>query len=216
MNGTITMHRRTAATLTLGLLLTVLTLAGCAGWGGGGGSLSVTSLEPSGGQLRGGFEQGIYRYDDRNTVTVVLFDGPADNPTQAVTIRMFWKPRAGRTPIDQTATNSVLNYVILPGDPSQEAGIYSGAGFTYPSGKAGGRSFQASVWEAHLKLSDASANFQDRLGPAQLTGGFSARRDDAQVDQVLRKLHVQLRQRLGYPRLVGLDGEVESGLARGE
>ena len=43
---------------------------------------------------------------------------------------------------------------------------------------------------------------RDRLGQAVLKGRFAAVRDEAALSRHLRQLNLQVRQRLGYPRLV--------------
>lgn len=192
-----------------GLALSVI---GCRNTGGG--RLSIRSSADQLTVLRGGFERGIYSFDGKNTATFVLLDGPTDNPTQAVTIRLFWTPRAGRTPIDRTATNATIHYLIFtPGDTA-EAGVYSGAGFVYPSENPGGRTIEASVWESNLLLTDRSEAFNDLLGQAVLKGAFAARRDDLGVQETLRRLDNMVRERLGYPRFVEAPSTSFSSQAR--
>ena len=185
-------------------LATCLWLAGCSGAGpsDSAGQLSIRSRSDLRTALKSGFGAGIYSYDDRNNVTVVLFDGPQENPAQAVTIRLFWKPRAGRTPIDATATNATIHYIIFTGTETKLAGVYSGAGFVYPKNTPGDATFTASVWDANLLLGDSTWGFQDLLGQAQLKGGFTAQRNDAKVQESIRRLNILVRERLGYPRFV--------------
>ncbi|MCX5658845.1 MAG: hypothetical protein NTW19_03885 [Planctomycetota bacterium] len=202
MRDTRTLSMFRAAAL-LGLMLAAM---GCTPQGGG--NLSIRSLTERDTTLRGGFTTGIYRYDDRNHFTVVLLDGPIENPTQAVTIRMLWAPMAGRTPIDGTATNATIHYVIFAGAEKAEAGVYSGAGYIYPTSDREAEKLEAGVWQANLRLTDRSPGFEDLLGQAAVKGGLTARRDDAAVEEALRKLNVLIRQKLGYPRLV------EAGAAR--
>lgn len=185
----------------LALLLVVAGLA-MACTPSGGGQLSIRSLTENDAFLRGGFSTGVYRYDDANHITVVLLDGPIENPSQAVTIRMLWAPRAGRTPIDATATNATIHYVIFTGTDRAQAGVYGGAGYIYPTSKRQASTLKAGVWEANLRMTDRSEGFEDRLGQAAVRGGLTARRDDVAVEATLRKLNVMIRQKLGYPRLV--------------
>jgi hypothetical protein len=189
---------------TVALLVAVATLGGCRKQGGG--RLSIRSSANELNVLRGGFERGIYTFDGRNTATFVLFDGPVERPTQAVTIRLFWTPQAGRTPIDRTATNATIHYLIFtPGDNAQ-AGVYSGAGFVYPAENPGGKTIEAAVWESNLLLTDRSEAFNDLLGQAVLKGSFAAKRDDLAVAEALRRLDGMVRERLGYPRFVDASG----------
>lgn len=189
-------------------LLACLACLGCArlGIGQTGGKLAIRSQAELKTVLQSGFETGLYRFDDKNNATIVLFNGPPENPAQAVTIRLFWQPRGGKTPIDQTATNATIHYVIFTGAPAQQAGVYSGAGFVYPKNSPGGARLQGSVWEADLVLQDSSSGFKDLLGQAKLTGSFAVRRDDAGTLGAIRRLELMVRQRLGYPRLVERDG----------
>ena len=166
-----------------------------------GGSLAIRSQAEVDTVLKGGFKTGLYSYDDKNNLTIVLLDGSIDNPTQAVTIRLFWAPRAGRTPIDASATNATVHYIVFTGDTKQ-AGVYSGAGFMFPDTEIGGSRIQAGVWDANLVLSDRSERFNDLLGQAKLEGSFSARRNDAETLHLVRQLNILVRERLGYPRLV--------------
>jgi hypothetical protein len=165
----------------------------------GGGALSVESLSNEAVSMRGGFETGLYSFDGKEHITVLLYDGPIDNPTQAVTIRMLWRPQAGRTPIDPTATNATVHYIILGGEA---VGVYAGAGFLYPGSELGGDSLSAELWDASIRLSDSNASFNDLLGNAMVQGGFRARRDDVAVEQAIRHLNMVIHSRLGYPRMV--------------
>lgn len=128
---------------------------------------------------------------------------------QAAVIRMFWSPRAGTTPIEAEATNATVHYVIFPHDADDtgagtggapQVGVYTGAGFLMPGAKPGGNKLSAEVWDASLRLEDATPAFLDLLGRAELDGSFTARRDDARVELLLRDLRRMATDRLGYPR----------------
>lgn len=196
--------------LLLSAMSAVVVLGGgCAGMGGEGGRLAVQSQSSPGTVLSSAFTTGVYGFDDKNNLTVLLFDGPPQNPTQAVAIRMFWRPRAATTPIDRTATNATIQYMVFAStggaNAGNEVGIYSGAGYVYPKSELGQPLLTASVWDAALRLSDRSEGFNDLLGKAELKGGFTAVRDDVAKEQLLQRLNVLVRERLGYPRLVMLD-----------
>ncbi|QNN23135.1 hypothetical protein HED60_12930 [Planctomycetales bacterium ZRK34] len=182
------------ALLSLALLSGLLTLGGCAG-----GTLAVRSTGEEAAELTGNFTTAVYSYDDLNNLDVLLIEGEPESPTQAVHIRMYWQPRAGRTPIDVRATNATINYVVFTG---QGAGVYSGAGFLFPKNNPGGGTFTASLRSTAVRLLDASGNFADRLGRADATGSFSAKRDDDATQRLLRTVEVYLRNQLGYPRFV--------------
>lgn len=196
---------RTVVAPTVLVALVCYSLSGCATLklgDDGGGKLTLQSHSEKDLVLKGGFDTGIYCADDKNHLIVVLFDGPVDRPTQVLTIRMFWKPRPGRTPIDHTATNASIHYVIFAGEDREEVGIYSGAGFVYPNSQPGRKTLRAGVWQANLRLADASDGFADLLGQSVLKGRFTAQLDELSVDQVLHRINVHIQQRLGYPRSV--------------
>ena len=192
--------------LILALVLTATTTGCGRPWlnlGRGGGTLQVTSnVDEATAVLRGNFQTGLYRLDSSNQVTVVLIDGPVESPDQAVTIRMLWPPHAGRTPVEETATNATVHYVIFPATPAEQVGIYSGAGYLFPSGDPGGSRMQADLWQATLKLDVATDGFRDLLGSATLEGRVKARRDDTGTSRTLRRIQQYLHQMLGYPRQV--------------
>ncbi len=185
---------------SLFITLTALLLTGCVDHGGA--NFAIHSVIQPNTSLRANFTQGIYRFDDKNTMTILLLDGPIENPTQAVTIRLMWAPHAGKTPSGRTATNATIHYVIFAGSAHQEVGLYSGAGFVYPESKPGADTLKAGMWEASLRLTDKTPGFDDRLGQALGNGGLHARRDDGGVDENIRRLDVLVRQKLGYPRMV--------------
>jgi hypothetical protein len=175
-------------------------LSGCAAQGSA--SLAITSQSERGAILQGRFTTALYRFDSQNQVTMLLLDGPPEAPSQAVTVHMFWTPRAGRTPIDPTATNATIHYVIFAGDHEKQAGVYSGAGFVFPHSQPGGNSFSADIWQSTLRLTDATAGFKDLLGPADLQGSITVKHDDVAMEKMLRLLNIKLHDTLGYPRLV--------------
>jgi len=172
-----------------------------------GSSLQVASVDPAGVHLASNFSTGIYALHEDHSITMVLFDGPRDNPRQAVTIRMFWRPRAGLTPLDATSTNATVRLMLFPDHEDQPIGIYEGAGFLQPRQLPGGTSMRAGLRQSNMRLVDASEGFTDLLGPAQLAGEFSVQRDDAAVPEAIRQLDQLVAQRLGYPRLVDADAE---------
>ena len=169
------------------------------------GELAARSMTEGGATLEGGFDTAVYSFDGKNRLTVLLYDGPIDDPRQAVTIRMFWRPRAGRTPLDGAATNATVNYVVFASDDRSSVGVYSGAGFLHPKSKLGKAQLAATLRNATLNLSDSDPTFVDLLGHAVLEGRFTARLDGTGLEQALRQLRVNVRNRLGRPRMVRSD-----------
>ncbi len=169
----------------------------------------------------GGFDRGIYSHDGPSILTVLLTEGPEDNPTRALIVRMFWKPKAAATPLDETATNATVQYIIFKnGDADGESGgpsggnsggnsggvgVYSGGGFLYPETQPGGAVLTANLWQATLSLADQSEGFQDTLGPSILRGRFNAKRDDEGMIDAVRRVNIAVSEALGVPRFVRVD-----------
>lgn len=195
------MRRPVARSILITLIATAaLVQLGC---GGSGGNLTITGNQATQVVLDASFDSGVYRLEDPDTLTAVLWEGPMNSPRQVVTVRMFWNPQAGRTPLDPNATNVTVHHVIFSGDAGRQVGVYAGAGFLLPRSWPGDASFTGIVRHASLQLSDRSDAFADLLGQADMEGQFTAVRDDAAVGQRLHQLNTLLLQRLGYPRLIG-------------
>ena len=186
------------------LLLALVFTGGC-GLGPGSGpaaNLAVWSQANPLVRMAGGFDTGLYAFDEKNNLTVLLLDGPVEQPAQAVTIRVLWVPRAGRTPIDPSATNATIHHVIFTGPDQGQVGIYSGAGYVFPKTRPGSKILKAGVWQSTLILSDHSEGFGDLLGRAAMEGTFTARRDEADFRLALHSLNRLIGTCLGRPRMV--------------
>lgn len=157
----------------------------------------------------GGFDRGVYSYDGPSSITVLLTDGPVNAPNRALIIRMFWKPKAAWTPLDETATNATVQYIVFGPetgpDKRRDVGIYSGGGFLYPKKKIDGIFLDANLWQATLTLSDSTEGFEDTLGSSILRGRFIAERDDEGIMNSLRLVNIAVSESLGVPRFVRAD-----------
>ena len=205
------MRVRRPPALTL-LALWLCLLGGCAS----PSSLVVRGQAAAGAggpvELTGDFDACFYRKTDENAATFVLLDGPPERPRQAAVIELFWRPRSGLTPVDPSATNMTVTHLVFAqrerelgreaGDRG-ELGVYAGAGFLFPRKALGARTLVAGVWDASLRLETRSEGFVDLLGLASMTGSFTATRDDARVEELLRRLSLEARERLGFPRPLG-------------
>lgn len=167
-----------------------------------GGQMELKSTATDGVVLGGQFDTAMYRFDDLNNLEILLVDGSVDDPTQAVLLRMFWQPRAGRTPLDETSNSATIQYFVFADD---QVGVYSGGGLLYPFNDPGETDLRASFRDGSLRLSDASDRFADRVGVAMASGLLNAQRDDGRTSRMIDRLRARLRQSLGYPVLV--DGD---------
>ncbi len=167
-----------------------------------GPELSIRSLTIPGRALKGRFETGLFSYDGRSRLTVLLYEGQIDDPQQAITIRMFWRPGSASTSRSTIVTNATVHYVIFTGNENESVGIYSGAGFLHPKSKLGKAELSANLKEVTLNLTERSDGFADLLGQAVLEGPIYACMDAAALDHALRQLNIKVRQQLGHPRMV--------------
>lgn len=182
-------------------------------------ALAVVSQDDDSLRLRGDFNAAYYVFDSTESLTIVLIEGPEDEPTQAAAIRVMWAPKAGLTPINPDATNATIQYVVFANRRTEEGyfrevGVYSGAGFLYLDSEPGDASLTASLWEADLLLADRSDRFKDLLGQSTLRGSFTAERNSEKVQQLLQQLNLNVSERLGYPRLVA--NETDRSLAQSD
>lgn len=181
----------------LSVLVTTLLLAGCGNfrlWGGPSAEMAAVS-NSSGKALRPAFTTAIYRAADRSTVDVYLTDlplarlaDPADKldglSGSIVHVALFLQPVAGKTPIDPTAcSGSVRQLVIADG----AAGIYGGGAFI-TTAEPGKESLSGTVRGGTVRLTQASNDFNDLLGPASMEGAFTARYDDAACRAIAQRL----------------------------
>ncbi len=179
----------------------------------GRGDLQLSSRAREQLDVGSSFTRGYFSVDEKNAVTVVLLEGDPDAPTAALTLRMFWLPRVGSTPIDRTATNTSVHYVVFGSSLSnrdaaaqtEDVGLYAGAGFLYINSGLEAKNLKAGLWEAHVRLADRSEGFVDQVGPSLMAGSIRAQRDDEQVTAILQRLARLTSDRLGYPRLVLAD-----------
>jgi hypothetical protein len=197
MGSTIGATRRLFLT-TLGcvMLTALLLLGGC----GSSGTLIVERRGDGEQLLESRFDSVIYRFEDDNGATLVMLRGTPERPEAAATIRLFWRPRAGTTPMDSTATNATMHYVLF-GDGGALA-IYSGAGFLLTDDRPGEVTFKGTVTGATLRLSETTEGFDQGITRADLRGKVVAKRNDIAASELISHINRLVRQRLGRARLV--------------
>ena len=169
--------------------------------------LNIQSRAGAGAPTPAGFDHGMYGVEGKSALTVLLTEGPPEKPRRALIVRMFWRPKAAATPLDETATNATVQYIIFGQDAGGangkgDVGIYSGGGFLYPESEIGTKNMQANIWQATLTLAEATEGFEDTLGASVLTGRFSALRDDEGIVEAVRQVNIAVSETLGVPRFV--------------
>jgi len=181
------------------------TLAGCS-WGGSAGSLRAQSLGDDPVVLYGTFKNVFFSHDEKKSTSFMLSDSPIDQlldgqvkTGQILHVQLLWMPKAGSTPMDSTATNASIRFVVIAGG---EVGIYSGAGFAMPNNDLTGSRATLTLYDATLQLQDATAGFRDLLSPAQLSGSFTAMHDNATTLQMQRAASQLATNAIGKTRYV--------------
>jgi hypothetical protein len=169
----------------------------CGACGGGGvlgtglqlGSAGAITIEsPSQNVvLRPKLRTRVYRSVDRNTADFYLSDLEEDQllawlsgedtgaSGNLIHIHMFLYPKAGRTPIDYTASNITITHTVIAGGVY---GVYGGGGFMLPSGTPGDKTMGGNVRDASLRFLRGSDGFVDRIEAATFAGGVNARHDE--------------------------------------
>ena len=98
-------------------------------------------------------------------------------------VNLLWVPKAGRTAVDPTATNTSIRLVVIAGN---ELGVYGGGGFAWPDGELGEPEFTLELVGSNMSLIACTPGFQDLMSPASLTGTLSATLDDAATRRMRR------------------------------
>ncbi|CAN5691716.1 hypothetical protein BH11PLA1_BH11PLA1_02890 [soil metagenome] len=164
-----------------------LALPGCNAfreWFTSGGSITAASVT-TGVYLAPELPTAVFIPLDEQTADVYLTDLPitrlideADTLASAtgsiVHIHVFLVPDAGKTPLDASAVNVAVRHAVYAGGA---IGLYCGGGFLSTS-EPEGSAYAAVLRDSSLRLSVATANFEDRLGSTIITGAFSATRDE--------------------------------------
>jgi len=85
--------------------------------------------------------------------------------------QLLWVPKPGTTPIDPTATNVTLRWIVFAGG---EVGVYGGAGFCWPDGEIGAAPLTLDIEASTLSLIASTPDFVDQASPASISGRFRA------------------------------------------
>lgn len=132
----------------------------------------------------------IYHLRDENTADVYLSDLSEDDllaelkladsfsdlpPCTITHLYLFIVPKAGRTPIDYSASDMTIEQIIAAGGA---AGYYGGGGFLLPNGSIEGRGFSGKVNGATIRFLGGTDGFEDLIGSGVVSGGVNVYRDD--------------------------------------
>ena len=178
------------------LCIAVVVLCGCSA----GGTVRVASVE-AGASLEPQVTLVAFRPLGRGQIDLYMTDLTREQLDPAVAleelsgslvhVRMFIRPRAGKTPIDSTATNATIRHVVLSGGA---IGVYGGGGFLFPRSSRTSDPFTGRMRGATLVLTDRTANFVDPLGPSTMSLSVRAPRDDALAALIAARLDESLER----------------------
>ena len=190
----------------IALLVLLPSAAGCAS-GRLSGNLRAESLGGDPVFLDQDFTTAVYAKLNSTETSFFLTDVPlvdllAGNVSTGTVVHLdlLWHPSAGETPMDSSATNVSIRYIVFA---EGEVGIYGGAGFAMPRGTAGDGTMSLSLRDASLMLLDSTDGFVDLLSPARLTGRLTAGLDQKQSQRMAWAVNQIVTNALGYTRLVG-------------
>lgn len=165
-----------------------LAVAGC-GTVGEVGTVELTSLGGTARTLRPALGTGTYAQEAAQSSFILsdidLSQLESGEPVfgYVLHVNLLWIPKAGRTAVDPTATNTSIRLVVLAG---KELGVYGGGGFAWPDGDLGEPEFSLELVGSNMSLIACTAGFQDLMSPASLTGTLTATLDDAATRRMRR------------------------------
>ncbi len=188
----------------------MVTLGGCAGWwqstfAAEGGEVRLEGLGTSPLALDGVLPFGAYAASEADHAFYCsdvpiedLLKGGVQNG-QFLHVQLLWLPLPGRTPVDETATNLTIRYVVVS---EGKVGVYGGGGFAWPRGEPGKDDLTLVIEGSSLSLLAKSEGFTDLLTPAKLTGTVYAKLDAEVTRRYRRGLNQLVTDGLGATRWV--------------
>jgi len=149
----------------------------------------------TGARLQPTLPTAIFIDDDGVTAEVILTDLPTSllRPGASlegasgnlIHIRLFMRPRPGRTPIESTAFNTAVTHAVIA---DGRVGIYRGGGFMLPRTGLGGSRFAARFLGGQVRLESSTGGFLDLLETSDIRAGVNARRDPGLLQLALARL----------------------------
>lgn len=105
-------------------------------------------------------------------------------------VHLFAIPKAGKTPIDRTASTAAVRTLVIA---QGHLGVYGGGGFMLPSGKPGARSFGGSISGASIRLTSTTPGFEDRIGAGEFSARLSTPLDQPTAIRIAARLEELIR-----------------------
>ena len=182
---------RSATRACLSLLCAAAAALGTSACGTVGevGTVELTSLGGTTRTLRPALGTGTYAQEAAQSSFILSdvdfsqLESGAPVHGYVLHINLLWVPKAGRTAVDPTATNTSIRLVVIAGN---ELGVYGGGGFAWPDGELGEPEFTLELVGSNMSLIACTPGFQDLMSPASLTGTLTATLDDAATRRMRR------------------------------
>lgn len=189
----------------MAIALTLLTMPGCNVVPGG--EISTVGDGDRAARLATRFESGTFAIEPAQT-TVVFSDIPYEELArgtamngQFLHIEVLWRPQAGKTPIDSTATNLSIRFVVVS---KGEIGVYGGGGFGWiTDGLETDSAIGIDITGSNLSLLDKTPGFVDLLSPATMMGELGAMKNAENARATRRAASQFVTNKLGKVRWVG-------------
>lgn len=125
-----------------------------------------------------------------------------------VHVHLFTLPKAGKTPIDDTASTATIRTMIVS---QGHIGVYGGGGFMMPSGKPGGKSMGGSIRAASVRLTGTTPGFDDKMGAAEFSATISAPLDEPRARALASRFEELLR--ITTPVAIGVKAPADDAVA---
>ncbi len=138
-----------------------------------------------------------------------LLEGPPQTGS-ILHAQILWGPKPGYTPVDATATNVTIRWIVFSGG---EVGVYGGAGFCWPRGTLGKGDYSISIEASTLSLIASTAGFVDLASPASITGTFSATFEPERAIRLRQAVSQLVTDAIGRPYWVDAAGDDDRRLA---
>ncbi len=190
----------------IGFGLILLCAAGGCSYGRASATLRAESLGAEPVYLDEYYATAFFAETESTETSIFLADMPLDkllvgDVTQGsiVHLDLLWVPKAGDTPMDSSATNVGIRFVVIA---DGEVGVYGGAGFALIHGKTDGPKLSLTLRDASLTLLDSTGGFVDLLSPARLTGRITASLNEQRTRQIEYAVSQLVTNALGRTRLV--------------
>jgi hypothetical protein len=172
-----------------------------------GGHIEAVGSGDTAVRLSSDFANGTYSVEPAQT-TVVFSDIPYEQlATGTATngrflhIEVLWRPKAGKTPMENSSTNLSIRYVVVS---NGEVGVYVGGGFAWiKGGRDQDDAIDLDITGASISLVDKTKGFVDLLSPATMVGELGALKNPDNARATRRAASQFVTNKLGHVRWVG-------------